>query len=53
MTYGNQNLVEVGGIEPPSEEGVKPPSTCVTALLYLASGPAERRAQTEDQPGWF
>lgn len=38
------NELEVGGIEPPSEEGVKPPSTCVAALLILADNPAERQA---------
>ena len=32
----NPNLVEVGGIEPPSEFNVKPSSTCVVSLLFLA-----------------
>ena len=36
--------MEVGGIEPPSEEGVKPLSTRVAALYSLASSPAERQA---------
>ena len=28
--------MEVGGIEPPSEFNVKPSSTCVVSLLFLA-----------------
>ena len=38
--------MEVGGIEPPSEEGVKPPSTRVSVLLNLTQYPAERRAKS-------
>lgn len=37
-------MVEVGGIEPPSENNVKSPSTCVVALYLFASIAAERQA---------
>jgi len=36
--------MEVGGIEPPSEEGVKSPSTRIADLYFLADNPAERQA---------
>jgi len=40
----NEYIMEVGGIEPPSEEDVKPPTTRVADLFSLASGPADRQA---------
>ena len=36
--------MEVGGIEPPSENSVEPPSTCVVFLYFLAKRAAERQA---------
>jgi|GEM_PF-5837683 len=37
-------MVEVGGIEPPSENGVELSSTCVVSLSVLAMAAAERQA---------
>jgi hypothetical protein len=36
--------MEVGGIEPPSESNVKPSSTRVVSLYFLASVTADRQA---------
>ena len=36
--------MEAGGIEPPSEDTYKKPSTCVAYLLVLAGGVADKQA---------
>ena len=47
MSYEKINLVEVGGIEPPSEYNVKPPSTCVVFLLFSPVKPPENKLSHE------
>ena len=46
MSYEKIKMVEVGGIEPPSEYNARPLSTCVVSLLVLATAAAERQATT-------
>jgi len=41
---GVGELVEAGGVEPPSEQGFRQGPTCLVALFNLAAWTAERQA---------
>lgn len=50
-TFANDERMEVGGVEPPSESTSTGTSTCVAGCFYLAAARSSRRDQDTASPG--